>query len=392
MPAWAIGEFPYCDTMTERTDPLELKDLLDAVRGGNDAVPSTNWQGWDDRLDQWVAAYPAFGAGRMLRAKTSRETRSLSAADCLAQAAVFSAAPGRLFDLMFRAGIEAEIASFARAVEALEPEVEDALKWKWHPEENPLDDKGADHEGQDGEERAGDVTPQTEGGEDPEEEAESPRPKVDVPEEGTLAREVLLGAIERSIERELDEVRQEKRSESVSESENEVHGKGGVRDSQQEVKPIANVDVAQLSPLARWAYERSQVTGFAEVAESRMPSEMLRRSAEKMEEVMDFSPELPSDAAGLDQQAALIDLFIRNEPTIGPVRPELEHTSVKELAKESLVEDASLITETMARIYAVQGQIGRARRAYKLLALKYPEKSVYFAAQSKKLGRKGADD
>ena len=67
-------------------------------------------------------------------------------------------------------------------------------------------------------------------------------------------------------------------------------------------------------------------------------------------------------------------------------------SAVKELAKESLVEDTSLITETMARIYAAQGQLGRARRAYKLLALKYPEKSVYFAAQSKQLGRKSTDD
>ena len=94
----------------------------------------------------------------------------------------------------------------------------------------------------------------------------------------------------------------------------------------------------------------------------------------------------------MEQQAALIDLFIRNEPTIGPIRPEVERPTIKELAKESLVEDASLITETMARIYASQGQLGRARRAYKLLSLKYPEKSVYFAAQSKKLGRKGSDD
>ena len=50
-----------------------------------------------------------------------------------------------------------------------------------------------------------------------------------------------------------------------------------------------------------------------------------------------------------------------------------------------LVEDPSLVTETMAKLYAQQGQMGRARKAYKLLALKYPEKSVYFAAQLKKL-------
>jgi hypothetical protein len=29
----------------------------------------------------------------------------------------------------------------------------------------------------------------------------------------------------------------------------------------------------------------------------------------------------------------------------------------------------------------------KARRAYRLLSLKYPEKSVYFAAQLKKLGK-----
>ena len=54
-------------------------------------------------------------------------------------------------------------------------------------------------------------------------------------------------------------------------------------------------------------------------------------------------------------------------------------------AKQGLVEDPSLVTETMAKLYAQQGQMGRARKAYKLLALKYPEKSVYFAAQLKKL-------
>ena len=160
--------------------------------------------------------------------------------------------------------------------------------------------------------------------------------------------------------------------------------------------PGEPVDVEGLSPLARWAYQRSMATGFVEASEARTPSEALKAAAQKIEAVMDASAQdegsVDEGQEELGQQAALIDLFIRNEPTIGPIRQEEEHRSVKELAKESLVEDASLITETMARIYAGQGQIGRARRAYKLLALKYPEKSVYFAAQSKKLGRKAADD
>ena len=80
----------------------------------------------------------------------------------------------------------------------------------------------------------------------------------------------------------------------------------------------------------------------------------------------------------------MIDAFLaKGDVRIGPIRDSLETT--EEWAKLGLVEDPSLVTETMAKLYAQQGQMGRARKAYKLLALKYPEKSVYFAAQLKKL-------
>lgn len=81
---------------------------------------------------------------------------------------------------------------------------------------------------------------------------------------------------------------------------------------------------------------------------------------------------------------ALIDAFLaKGDVRIGPVRDALQST--EEWAQQGLVEDPSLVTETMAKLYASQGQMSRARKAYKLLALKYPEKSVYFAAQLKKL-------
>jgi pentatricopeptide repeat protein len=49
------------------------------------------------------------------------------------------------------------------------------------------------------------------------------------------------------------------------------------------------------------------------------------------------------------------------------------------------MEDASLVTETMARVYAKQGLFEKARKAYQHLSLKYPAKSTYFALQLKKL-------
>ena len=380
MRASEIGEvWLHIVPMNNEHEAQAFSVLLDEVRGGAGRMGRESWSQWAERMDTWVEAYPAFGAGRLLRAKTAREIRALNAADRLAEAAVFSSEPGRLFDLLFRAGIESEIASFARAVEALEPEVEEAIRLRWHPEQteevddvNQAVESVEDESGEEGQEV---------------EQAEDTMP-VEVPEEGTLAREVVLGAIERSIEREIEEVRKED-ADAAQASEQSLSEELGSPDR----PSVPAVDVSSLSPLARWAFERSRDTGFVESAESGEPARVLRRAAEEMEAVMEGASDgvVPPEG-GLEQQAALIDLFIRNEPTIGPIQPDVERPNIKELAKESLVEDASLITETMARIYAAQGQIGRARRAYKLLALKYPEKSVYFAAQSKKLGRKATDD
>ena len=350
------------------SDPIDA--LLSEVRGDTQAFDAERWSSWSSTLGEWVEAYPAFGAGRLLRAKASRDGRHMKAADHLVEAAVFSSVPGRLFDLLFRAGIESEIATFARAVEALEPELEEELRLRWTPE--PVEPK-PDPEGQE---------PSVEAEEA--EEAEE-RVEVEVPPEGSLAREVVLGAIERSIEQEIEAVRAADAPDPEPE-EAPTAAEPNTEDS--------GVDVANLSPLARWAYERSRQTGFAESAIAGTPALRVEQAAGHVEEVLssDAVPTGEESEGRLEQQAALIDLFIRNEPVISPIQPEVERPSIKELAKESLVEDTSLITETMARIYAAQGQLGRARRAYKLLALKYPEKSVYFAAQSKTLGRKSEDD
>lgn len=407
----------------------KLEQLLSEVRGESQSFDRADWADWSNTLGEWVEAYPAFGAGRLLRAKAARDGQDLKSADRLAQAAVFASVPGRLFDLLFRAGIESEIAAFARAVEALEPELESAMKLRWHPEEVATPEvANEDHE------RTGNEPPaMTEGTETAPDFIESPsttvasptqddaslevpvngengdeaaevakpieaaEPKVEVPAKGTLAREVVLGAIERSIEKEIDEVRAAAVAAAPSESDDPSDGRPFTVDWSETKETESRtdaVDVVALSPLARWALERSQQTGFSEKAESERPSMRIGAAAEHIESVLSSETTEADEVAkgGLEQQAALIDLFIRNEPVISPVQGDVERPAIKELAKESLVEDTSLITETMARIYAAQGQLGRARRAYKLLALKYPEKSVYFAAQSKKLGRKPAED
>ena len=54
-------------------------------------------------------------------------------------------------------------------------------------------------------------------------------------------------------------------------------------------------------------------------------------------------------------------------------------------AKQSLLENEHLVTETLAKIYALQGNNAKAIRAYEILSLKFPQKSVYFTILIEKL-------
>jgi len=73
----------------------------------------------------------------------------------------------------------------------------------------------------------------------------------------------------------------------------------------------------------------------------------------------------------------LIEEFIAKNPKIKPVKS----VSKNNLAEDSMTSQESLMTETLARVYLEQKNYKKAIQAYKILILKNPEKSGFFADQ-----------
>ena len=85
-------------------------------------------------------------------------------------------------------------------------------------------------------------------------------------------------------------------------------------------------------------------------------------------------------------QSALIDRFIVQEPRIS--KPKAEFFTPQQAAKQSLVNDPNLASETLGGIYELQGNFGQAVKIYEALALKFPGKSLYFASLAKRAREK----
>ena len=85
----------------------------------------------------------------------------------------------------------------------------------------------------------------------------------------------------------------------------------------------------------------------------------------------------------LRQKIEIIDSFIQNQPRIIPKEADFEEA--EKLAQKSNEDQLNFVSETLAEIYLSQGNKTKAKKIYEELALKYPEKSTYFAGLIEKL-------
>ncbi len=81
------------------------------------------------------------------------------------------------------------------------------------------------------------------------------------------------------------------------------------------------------------------------------------------------------------EHEAIIDRFIEAAPKI----PRPNKTASTEIKVSENQQSNQLATETLAKVYLEQKKYDSAIQAYKILSLKYPEKSGYFADQIKRI-------
>ena len=113
-----------------------------------------------------------------------------------------------------------------------------------------------------------------------------------------------------------------------------------------------------------------KITSFSPI--DRENDQKLRENGEKEEKIGSANPEKK-------RKIRLIDQFIANNPKI---RMKAKETlQIKNIPEVKTVPDEHLMTETLARVYVEQKNYKKAKQAYKILSLKYPEKSGSFADQ-----------
>jgi len=110
-----------------------------------------------------------------------------------------------------------------------------------------------------------------------------------------------------------------------------------------------------------------------------------RLKTQKPKEEKKLKAENPDLQRKREKNKAIIDKIIETSPGLIRSKEDQKFFTAEIKAKESLLENEHLVTETLAKIYALQGSVNKAVRAYEILSLKYPQKSAYFANLIQKL-------
>jgi len=138
-----------------------------------------------------------------------------------------------------------------------------------------------------------------------------------------------------------------------------------------ETKQIKQTPEEKLEIGKPLTFNKNEVHSFSEWLKITSFKPILREESNAPEETQNDSKA---------KKFELIDKFITSEHKIKPVNKE---GTTFNIAQAQMLQPETLMTETLARIYLEQKNYKSAIQSYKILSLKYPEKSGFFADQIK---------
>ena len=144
---------------------------------------------------------------------------------------------------------------------------------------------------------------------------------------------------------------------------------------------IIAVDVKNITPEEKLnigkplEFDKSESHSFAEWLKITSFKPIVREEEIKIEDKIQNTSTTP-----LENKLHIIDKFITDNPKIKPISGDAPKPKL--VNNDDSISD-SLMTETLARIYLEQKNYDKAIQSYKILSLKYPEKSSFFANQIK---------
>jgi hypothetical protein len=146
-------------------------------------------------------------------------------------------------------------------------------------------------------------------------------------------------------------------------------------------KPIVEEEIPEeIPPLETTPSDIQKSKSIAEL--KKIVERRIREIEKAKKEKSDVGGKSGATKKAEEEKSSLIDKFIKDQPSISA--PKAHFYNARDIAKNSIVDQENIVSETLANIYMDQGHFNKAKNIYQKLSLKYPEKSSYFAALIKK--------